>query len=154
MKAANENLTFVSEACMILEDDDNESVSSSVSSSRKIRNISTSPGYKVAKNTSPKPKVLVISFEHFQTQKNFKEIESLNMQVEGIVFALPPQSSSSYVVAARLASLPSFQKKSKKTPLIVLYAQDLEENGLLVAKKVLKREDPVDPVRQVGGGQQ
>jgi hypothetical protein len=151
MKAVNENLTFVSDIkdmSTIVEDDDAESISSSVSSSQKIKNISTSPGYKISKISSSKPKIFIVSFEHFQTQESFKEIEALNMQVEGILFALPPQSACPYVVAARLASLPTFQKKSKKTPLVVVYAQDFEENGLIVAKRVLKREDPVDPVRQ------
>jgi hypothetical protein len=85
------------------------------------------------------PRILILSFSDFIGLK----VDSLDVMVMGIIFATPPQAlfSKSYIAATRIANDQNIKSNSKNLNLLVLYTTEFEEEELILAKRMLKRED-------------
>jgi hypothetical protein len=85
------------------------------------------------------PRIIVLSFSDFINLK----VDTLDIMVMGIIFATPPQPlfSRSYIAATRIANDQSIKSNSKNLNLLVLYTTEFEEDELILAKRVLRRED-------------
>ena len=89
------------------------------------------------------PRIILMSFSDFASLN----VDTIDLMIMGIIFATPPPPvhSKSYITATRLASQ-SYRStaNAKNLNLIVLYTSEFEEQEMMIAKRMLKRED-VEP---------